>query len=151
MLNRVVLMGRLTATPELKQTTGGVSVTSFTIACDRNFADKSGNRACDFINIVAWRSTAEFVCKYFAKGRMMALEGSIQTRNYEDKQGNKRTAFEVVADQVYFADSKQSGERSSSPNFPTPSPDSFQEPPKGQSFSIGDFEEIEADDSDLPF
>ena len=148
MLNRVVLMGRLTANPELKQTTGGVSVVSFSIACDRNFADKSGNRACDFINIVAWRSTAEFVCKYFSKGRMIALEGSIQTRNYEDKQGNKRTAFEVVADQVFFADSKQA-DRPAAASFPTP--DTFQEPAKGQSFSVGDFEEIDADDGELPF
>ena len=135
MLNKVILMGRLTADPELKQTTGGVSVVSFSIACDRNFADKSGNRACDFINIVAWRGTAEFICKYFGKGRMIALEGSIQTRNYEDKQGNKRTAFEVVADQVYFADSKQGAA-------------SDQGAPQG--FSVGDFEEIDGD-GELPF
>ncbi len=149
MLNRVILMGRLTADPEHKQTPSGVSVTSFSVAVDRNFSDKSGNRATDFINIVAWRNTADFICRYFTKGRMIAIEGSIQTRNYEDKQGNKRTAFEVVADQAYFADSKSSDRPAAPSNFPTP--DTFQEPEKGASFSVGDFEEIDTDDSDLPF
>lgn len=156
MLNKVILMGRLTADPEHKQTPNGVSVTSFSIAVERNFADKAtGSRTADFINIVAWRATADFICKYFSKGRMIALEGSIQTRNYEDKSGNKRTAFEVVADQVYFADSKQGDGAgagrapSNSTSFPTP--DSFNEPAKGTGFSVGDFEEIDTDDSDLPF
>lgn len=150
MLNKVILMGRLTADPEHKQTPNGVSVTSFSIAVERNFADKSGKRGTDFINIVAWRNTADFICKYFAKGRMIAIEGSIQTRNYEDKNGNKRTAFEVVADQVYFADSKSSQNKpAATSNFPVP--ESFNEPQKGASFSVGDFEEIDTDDSDLPF
>lgn len=149
MLNRAILMGRLTADPEHKQTTSGISVTSFSIAVDRNFSSKDGTKATDFINIVAWRQTADFICKYFSKGRMIAIEGSIQTRNYEDKQGNKRTAFEVVADQAYFADSK-SDRPAASPNFPTP-PAAFKEPEKGASFSVGDFEEIDTDDSDLPF
>lgn len=148
MLNKVILMGRLTADPELKQTPNGVSVASFRLACDRNYADKSGNKGCDFINIVAWRNTAEFISRYFQKGRMIVVEGAIQTRSYTDKDGNKRTAFEVVADQVYFADSKPAGERPAS-NFPTP--DAFEEPAKGESFSVGDFEEIDTDDSDLPF
>lgn len=154
MLNKAILMGRLTADPEHKQTPNGISVTSFSIACDRNFADKEGNRGTDFINIVAWRQTADFICKYFAKGRMIAIEGSIQTRNYEDKQGNKRTAFEVVAEQVYFADSKQGNDnqKSAATNFPAPSaPAAFNEPAKGSSFSVGDFEEIDTDDSELPF
>ncbi len=104
MLNRSILMGRLTSDPELKQTPNGIFVTSFSIAVNRNY-----NRdITDFINIVAWRNTAEFICRYFKKGQLVALEGSIQTRNYEDKTGNKRTAFEVVADQVYFAESKNS-------------------------------------------
>ena len=150
MLNRVVLMGRLTADPEHKQTASGISVTSFSIAVDRNFSGRDGTRATDFINIVAWRQTADFICKYFAKGRMIALEGSIQTRNYEDKQGNKRTAFEVVADQVYFTESKSPDRSGSTGNFPTPNT-SFKEPEKGASFTVGDFEEIESDDSDLPF
>ncbi len=154
MLNRVILMGRLTADPEHKQTPNGTSVTSFSIAVDRNYASRdSGTRQTDFINIVAWRQTADFICRYFQKGRMIALEGSIQTRNYEDKNGNKRTAFEVVADQVYFADSKSdSAPRSqASASFPVPQPESFSEPSKGTGFSIGDFEAIEDDDSDLPF
>ena len=154
MLNRVILMGRLTADPEHKQTPSGVSVTSFSIAVDRNYSNKDGNRQTDFINIVAWRNTADFICRYFSKGRMIAIEGSIQTRNYEDKNGNKRTAFEVVADQVYFADSK-SDARPAAATFPTPSPGGFSEPSQGTSFSVGgfnsdDFDSIE-DDSDLPF
>ncbi len=156
MLNRAILMGRLTADPEHKQTPSGISVTSFSIAVDRNFSSKDGTRATDFINIVAWRQTADFICKYFSKGRMIAIEGSIQTRNYEDKQGNKRTAFEVVADQAYFADSKSSADRQTSESpaaaaTPFPTPQAFKEPAQNTSFSVGDFEEIDTDDSDLPF
>ena len=149
MLNKVILMGRLTADPEHKQTPNGVSVTSFSIAVDRNFTGKDGTKQTDFINIVAWRNTADFICRFFTKGRMIAIEGSLQSRNYEDKNGNKRTAFEVVADQVYFADSKQSNNDRQAASFPTP--DAFDEPAKGSSFSIGDFEEIDTDDSELPF
>lgn len=109
MLNVVALMGRLVADPELKTTPSGISVTSFRIAVDRNVADSSGQRQADFIDIVAWRGTGEFVCKYFGKGQMIALQGHIQTRNYEDKQGNKRTAVEVVADNVSFCGSKNEG------------------------------------------
>lgn len=152
MLNRVVLMGRLTADPEHKQTPNGVSVTSFSIAVERNYADKqTGKREADFINIVAWRGTADLICKYFSKGRLIALEGSIQTRNYEDRNGNKRIAFEVVADQVYFTGEKANTTSgySASPSFPTP--ETFAEPAMGTGFSVGDFEEIDTDDSDLPF
>lgn len=102
MINSVCLMGRLTADVVLRTTTSGTSVASFTIAVDRNQKEKK----TDFINIVAWRNTAEFVSKYFHKGDMIALEGSIQTRNYEDKNGNKRTAFEVVAEDVSFCGGK---------------------------------------------
>lgn len=153
MLNKVILMGRLTADPEHKQTPSGTAVTSFSVAVERNFADKDGSRGTDFINIVAWRQTADFICKYFAKGRMIAIEGSIQTRTYEDKQGNKRTVVEVVAEQVYFADSKPSGEgqRSAPASTNFPAPKEFAEPEKGSSFSVGDFEEIDTDDSELPF
>lgn len=155
MLNRVILMGRLTADPEHKQTPSGVSVTSFSIAVERSYADKTtGKREADFINIVAWRGTADLICKYFSKGRMIAIEGSIQTRSYEDKNGNKRTAFEVVADQVHFTGEKASdtgsARASSSVGFPTPPP-AFNEPASGTGFSIGDFEEIDTDDGDLPF
>ncbi len=146
MLNRVILMGRLTTDPEHKQTPNGVSVTSFSIAVERNFADKqTGKREADFINIVAWRGTADLICKYFAKGRLIALEGSIQTRNYEDKNGNKRTAFEVVAEQVYFTGEKV--DKGDGNQFNTPNIDCS---PK-QGFTVGDFEEIDTDDSDLPF
>ena len=100
MLNRVVLMGRLVADPELRHTANNVAVTSFRIAVDRNYTPKGAERQTDFINIVTWRNTAEFVSRYFRKGQLVALEGSIQTRSYTDNQGNNRTAFEVVADQV---------------------------------------------------
>ena len=104
-MNRVVLMGRLTHDPELKQTPSNVSVATFSIAVDRNYS-KNGERETDFINIVTWRSTADFVSKYFRKGSMIAVDGSIQTRSYTDKNGNKRTAFEVVAENISFCDKK---------------------------------------------
>ena len=133
MLNKVILMGRLTADPEHKQTTSGVSVTSFSLAVERSFSGKDKERETDFITIVAWRQTADFICKYFAKGRMVALEGSIQTRRYEDRNGNKRTAVEVVADHVYFT-----GEKKESVDL--------------SSFNPDDFEEIDSGgDEDLPF
>ena len=105
MLNRAILMGRLVADPELRQTPNGISVCSFTIAIDRNYA-KDRERQADFIDIVAWRQSAEFVSRYFAKGKMIIVEGSIQTRLYEDKNGNKRKAVEVGADNVQFGESK---------------------------------------------
>lgn len=150
MLNRAVLMGRLTRDPELRQTPNNVSVVTFTLAVDRNYQADKNNRQADFINIVAWRHTAEFVAKYFSKGQLVAVEGSIQTRNYQDKDGNNRTAFEVVADQVYFAEKKNPGAAQNTDFIPPP----FEEPAKGSSFSVGDlgdFEEFDADDSDLPF
>ena len=105
MLNSVIIMGRLTADPELRTTTSGLSVTSFTVAVDRNY--KSGDeRQTDFINCVAWRATADFVTRYFRKGQMIAVQGSLQVRNYEDKNGNKRTAYDVVADNISFCGSK---------------------------------------------
>ena len=105
MLNTAIIMGRLTADPELRKTTSGLSVTSFTVAVERNY--KSGEeRQADFINVVAWRGTADFVSTYFKKGQMIAVQGSIQTRSYEDKNGNKRTAVEIVADNVSFCGSK---------------------------------------------
>lgn len=105
MFNTVILSGRLTADPELKNTTNGVLVTSFTVAVDRPYR-KGEEKKADFINIVAWRQTAEFVTHYFTKGSLIGIEGSIQTRNYEDKNGNKRTAFEVVANNVQFVSPK---------------------------------------------
>lgn len=106
MLNNVSLMGRLTADPELRRTPNGVSVTTFNIAVERTYTPQGQEKQADFIDIVAWRNTAEFVCKYFNKGRLIALNGSIQTRLYEDKEGHKRKAFEVVADNVFFCGDK---------------------------------------------
>ncbi len=150
MLNRAILMGRLTRDPELRQTPNNVSVVTFSLAVDRNYQADKNNKQTDFINIVAWRHTAEFVSKYFTKGQLVAVEGSIQTRSYQDKDGNNRTAFEVVADQVYFAEKKNPANTSGAEFIPPP----FEEPAKGSSFSVGDlsdFEELDADDSDLPF
>lgn len=106
MVNCAILMGRLTKDPELRTTQSGTSVTSFTVAVDRDYVRQGEERQADFINVVAWRQTAEFVSRYFQKGSMIAVQGSIQTRNYEDKHGNKRTAVEVVADKVSFCGSK---------------------------------------------
>ena len=111
MINRVILMGRLVADPELRQTPNGVSMCAFRIAVNRNFVGKDGKQQADFIDIVAWRQSAEFVSKYFAKGKMIIVEGSIQTRKYEDKNGNKRTAVEVVADNVQFGEPKGNVEK----------------------------------------
>lgn len=106
MLNCAIIMGRLTADPELRTTTSGISVTSFSVAVDRSYQKAGEERQTDFINVVAWRQTAEFVTRYFHKGSMIAVQGSIQTRNYEDKTGAKRTAVEIVADNVSFCGSK---------------------------------------------
>ena len=101
-------MGRLTRDPELRRTGSGTAVTSFSLACDRDFKSQSGEKDTDFIEVVAWKNTAEFVSKYFSKGRMAVVEGRLQIRDWTDKAGNKRTTAEVVADNVYFADSKRS-------------------------------------------
>ena len=139
MLNSVCLMGRLTADPELKSTQSGVSVCSFRIAVDRTYTPKGQEKQTDFINIVTWRSVAEFAARYFHKGQLVAVQGSIQTGQYTDKDGNKRTSFYVVADNVFFAEKKaESG-------------DSKQGEGYGHSQDIqGDFEEIVGND-DLPF
>lgn len=108
MLNIIALMGRIVAEPELRHTPNGIATCTFRIAVDRSFARAGEERKADFIDIVTWRKTAEFVCKYFGKGSLIAVNGSLQTRNYEDKNGNKRTAYEVVADNVHFAENKAS-------------------------------------------
>lgn len=155
MLNKVILMGRLTADPEVRQTPNGISVLSFSIAVDRNYS--KAEKKTDFINLVAWRQTAEFIGRFFTKGQMIAVEGSIQTRNYEDKTGAKRTAFEVVVDQAHFTGGKnENPARTTQPSYQQPP--KFEEPAQnGESFSVGDFndfdgfEEIGTDDGDLPF
>lgn len=106
MLNVVAIMGRLVADPELRTTPAGVNVCQFRIACDRNFARQGEQRQADFVDIVAWRAQADFVCKYFSKGSLIAINGRIQTRNYQDKNGNNRTSIAVVADNINFAGSK---------------------------------------------
>ena len=108
MLNKIIIMGRLTIDPELRRTGSGTAVTSFSMACDRDFKSQSGDKETDFIEVVAWKNTAEFVSKYFSKGRMAVVEGRLQIRDWTDKAGHKRTTAEVVADNVYFADSKRS-------------------------------------------
>lgn len=169
MLNRVILMGRLTADPELRKTASDLSVTSFTLAVDRNYG-KGADRQTDFINCVAWRQTAEFISRYFSKGRLMAVEGSLQVRNYVDKNENKRQAVEVLVDQAFFADSKNSAPSSSAvDDFGPPPPPSrsygssaapaatsFQQNAPAASFgyssgSTEDFEEVSEDEEDLPF
>ncbi len=150
MLNVAVIMGRLVADPELRHTPNDIAVTTFTLAVDRGYVKAGAEKQTDFIDVVAWRNTAEFVCKYFQKGRMMAVHGSIQTRTYTDKEGNKRKAFEIVATDVNFADSKR--DSSSGNDFtPQPSTPAFSEPASAYSSgSNEDFEEIQGDD-DLPF
>ena len=108
MLNKIIIMGRLTRDPELRRTGSGTAVTSFSLACDRDFKSQSGEKETDFIEVVAWKNTAEFVSKYFSKGRMAVVEGRLQIRDWTDKDGGKRRSAEVVADNVYFADSKRS-------------------------------------------
>lgn len=120
MLNRIDIMGRLTKDPELRRTGSGTAVACFTIACDRDFSGKDGGeKETDFIDCVAWRSTAEFLEKYFSKGRMIVVSGRLQKRNYTDKDGNKRYATEVVADSVYFGDSKKE-DTQSAPQYGAP-------------------------------
>ena len=139
MLNSVCLMGRLASDPELKTTQSGVSVCNFRIAVDRTYTPKGQEKQTDFINIVTWRSTAEFVSRYFRKGQLVAAQGSIQTSQYTDKDGNKRMSFDVVADNVFFAEKKAD------------SGDSNQGAGYGHSPDIhGDFEEIVGND-DIPF
>jgi single-strand DNA-binding protein len=108
MLNKIILMGRLTRDPELRRTQSGTAVTSFSLAVDRDFKGQNGEKETDFIDVVAWRNTAEFVSKYFTKGRMAVVEGRLQLRDWTDKDGIKRRSAEVIADNVYFGDSKQS-------------------------------------------
>lgn len=105
-LNRIIVAGRITKDLELRRTQSGTPVTSFTVAVDRDFNDKSGNRETDFIDVVAWRNTAEFVCNYFTKGRMAIVEGKLQIRDWKDKDGNNRRSAEILADNIYFGDSK---------------------------------------------
>lgn len=136
MLNRIIVMGRMTRDPELRRTNSGTAVASFTAAVDRDFKSQSGEKETDFIDVVAWRNTAEFASKYFSKGRMAVVEGRLQIRDWTDKDGNKRRSAEIVADSVYFGDSKRDGG------------DTVQSEPQSEPQS--GFSEVE-DDGDLPF
>lgn len=155
MLNCAVIMGRLTADPELRTTANGISVTSFSVAVDRSYQRAGAERQTDFINVVAWRQTAEFVTRYFHKGSMIAVQGSIQTRNYTDKQGNKRTAVEIVADNVSFCGSKAETGTAGGQGFGAPAAPAQAAPQQAQSFSTASADAFSApddgEDDDLPF
>lgn len=159
MLNHITIMGRLARDPELRRTGGGIAVTSFTLAVDRDFVPKDGGeRETDWIDCVAWRSTGEFVSKYFTKGRMVVVSGRLQVRSWTDKDGNKRRATEVIAENVYFGDSKREVQPSATPSYaaaPTPSSDSTQPygsytAPDPECAEPPDFELLEDEDSQLP-
>lgn len=158
MLNKIIIMGRLTRDPELRRTGSGTAVTSFSLAVDRDFKSQSGEKETDFIDVVAWRSTAEFVSKYFTKGRMAVVEGRLQIRDWQDRDGNKRRSAEVVADNVYFGDSRRDGDSQDGGYVPASSgyssaPSSYA-PPANQSFGsapVSDFAELSDDDGELPF
>lgn len=153
MLNHIVIMGRLVRDPELRRTQSGTPVASFTIACDRDFSGKDGGeKECDFVDCVAWRNTAEFVSKYFSKGRMAVVSGRLQLRKWTDNNGQKRVSAEVVADNVYFGDSKPQG----GVNSPGAAGVSAGSAPAAAGdpvtvYAGGDFAEITDDDSELPF
>ena len=142
MLNRIILMGRLTRDPELRQTQSGASVANFSLAVDRDFKDKqTGEKTTDFIDIVAWRSSAEFVSRFFTKGRMAVVEGRLQLRDWTDKDGNKRRTAEVLAEHVYFGDSKRDAESGGAYTLPPVEPGS----------GGAEFAELTEDDGELPF
>lgn len=150
MLNKIFLMGRLTRNPETKTTQSGATVANFTLAVDRDFKDKStGDRGVDFIDCTAWRQTAEYISKYFSKGRMIVVDGRLQIRVWQDKGGNNRRSAEIVVNQAYFGDSKPDGYQSTQSNYasndPTYGTAWSAMPAAGEMFPIGE------DDDELPF
>ena len=151
MLNQIIIMGRLTRDPELRRTQSGTAVCSFSVAVDRDFKSQSGEKETDFIDVVAWRSTAEFAAKYFTKGRMAIVEGRLQIRPWTDKDGNNRRSAEVVVDNIYFGDSK----RDSAGDMGGYSAPAYTAPAGGYSAPVGGgssgFAEIDEEDGDLPF
>lgn len=148
MINMVALMGRLTFEPELKTTPAGVSVIRFQVACDRNFQRAGQERQADFIDCVAWRQTAEFISRYFHKGSMIAVEGTLQTSNYTDKDGNKRKQIEVLANNVSFCGSKA---ENGSQGAQTAQNEQYTQGGMNIDYNDADFEEIVDDNDDLPF
>ena len=162
MLNHIVIMGRLTRDPELRRTGSGIAVASFTVAVDRDFGNReNGERETDFIDCVAWRQTGEFVSKYFTKGRMAVVSGRLQIRNWTDKDGNKRRSAEVVADNVYFGDSKRDGETGGASSYggnayggnsyAAPAAPSYGGYTAPASAPASDFAMLDDDDAQLPF
>ena len=160
MLNKAILMGRLTRDPELKYTQGNLPVVQFTIAVERSRAAQGQEKQTDFINVVAWRKTAEFVSKWFTKGMMIIVTGSIQSRKWQDKSGNNRTSIEVVADDVQFGETKRSREANSGyqggyPEAYAPAPQQAQASRTAPGFDMpagnSDFSEISDDDGEVPF
>ena len=151
MLNRIILMGRLTRDPELRKTQSDTPVCSFSLAVDRDYKKDGEKKETDFIDIVAWRATAEFVSKYFTKGRMAVVEGRLQLRDWTDKDGNKRRSAEVVADNVYFGDSKRDAEAGGyhAPAYGAPAGGGNRAPAPVDAHS--DFAEIGEEDGELPF
>ena len=151
MLNKIILMGRLVKDPELRRTQSGTAVTSFRIAVDRDFKSQDGSKQADFFDVVAWRGTAELVSKYFTKGRMSIVEGRLQTRDWTDREGGKRVATEIVADNIYFGDSKRDGAgdygSAPMPSYSAPAAGGYGSPAGGHS----DFAEIGEEDGELPF
>ena len=156
MLNHIVIMGRLTRDPELRRTGSGVAVTSFSLAVDRDFGkNENGEKETDFIDCVAWRQTGEFVSKYFTKGRMAVVSGRLQIRSWTDKEGNKRRTAEVIADNVYFGDSRREGEMGGSyapaannyGSYGAPATPAYSAPTAPAS----DFAMLDDDDAQLPF
>lgn len=147
MLNRIVLMGRLTAVPELKTTNTGKSVTSFSIAVDRNYVKTGEERKADFFNIVCWNNTAEFVCRYFTKGSLIALEGKLQSRTYQAKDGTNRYVTEIIADTVSFTGERREKNDSENNYTAPPLPAPSEQPPMS---AHNDFEDMPLDE-DLPF
>lgn len=150
MLNHITIMGRLTRDPELRRTGSGIAVASFTLAVDRDFkSGNNGEKEVDFFDCVAWRQTGEFVSKYFCRGRMAVVSGRLQIRSWTDKDGNKRRTAEVVADNVYFGDSKSD---SSAPSTQAPAPASYAAPAySAPNYPASDFQMLEDDDAQLPF
>ena len=150
MLNKIFLMGRLTRDPELRRTQSGTAVTSFSLAVDRDFKGQNGEKETDFIDVVAWRNTAEFVSKYFTKGRMAVVEGRLQIRDWTDRDGAKRRTAEVIADNVYFGDSRRDsaeGGYAPAPAYGAPAGRGYSAPAGGHS----EFAEIGEEDGELPF
>lgn len=146
-MNRTTIMGRLVRDPELRRTANGTAVTTITLAVDRDVKNQNGERVADFFDVIAWRNTAEYVCKYFTKGRMAAVDGRLQTRAWTDKDGNKHKAVEIIAESIYFGDSRKSDD-SGAPAAAHSAPASE---PADSSFDGDDFAEYDDSDEDLPF